>query len=423
MLVTLKYGRRLREVDIPENVDVTVLGPASVPIVENVVEALEEALDHPVDSLPFVDLIRSLAPRKVAIAVPDETRPTPTQTILPLVLKRLYGAALELERTEVTILVGGGLHPPMDSANLADFIPATVAPGCRVVAHDALNARMVDFGSTSRGTPIRINAEFAEADLRIVIGQIDPHQFVGFTGGSKGAVIGVASAETIERNHSLFFDPLSQVGRLKGNPVREDMNEAGRIVGVHFAVDAVLDGNKEVVRFLTGDPEAVLLAGAGVCAALYGIRISEKFDIVIASCGGHPKDITLYQAQKGLNLASHSLKPGGKVLLLAACPQGVGDEVYFDYVSRFQTAQEVLDDFRRLGFKMGAHKAFLFARTLDSFDVALASDLDAETLSKCHLRAVEPSTVVRKWVDAFEGRPRVAVIPNANTTFFIEEPI
>ena len=119
----------------------------------------------------------------------------------------------------------------MDNANLADFIPAAVAPGCRVVAHDALNARMVDFGWNSRGTPIRINAEFAEADLRIVIGQIDPHQFVGFTGGSKGAVIGVASAVTIEHNHSLFFDPLSQVGRLKGNPVREDINEAGRIVG------------------------------------------------------------------------------------------------------------------------------------------------------------------------------------------------
>src|SRR5208283_1222623 len=120
-----------REVDIPENADVTVLGPASVPIVENVEEALEEALDHPTGGPPFVDLIRSLAPRTVAIAVPDETRPTPVQTILPLVLKRLYGAALELECAEVTVLVGGGLHPPMDSANLADFIPNAVAPGCR----------------------------------------------------------------------------------------------------------------------------------------------------------------------------------------------------------------------------------------------------------------------------------------------------
>ena len=272
MIVTLKYGRRFREVDIPENADVTVLGPASVPIVENVVEALEEALDHPVGSPPFVDLIRSLAPKKVAIAVPDETRPTPLQTILPLVLKRLYGATLEPERPEVTVIVGGGLHQPMDDAGLADFLSAAAAPGCRIVAHDALNARMVDFGLTSRGTPIRINEEFAEADLRIVIGQIDPHQFVGFTGGSKGAVIGAASAETIEHNHSLFFDPLSQVGRLKGNPVREDMNEAGRIVGINFAVNVVLDGDKEVVRFFAGDPEAVLLAGADVCAALYGVE-------------------------------------------------------------------------------------------------------------------------------------------------------
>ena len=126
--------------------------------------------------------------------------------------------------------------------------------------------------------------------------------------------------------------------------------------------------------------------------------------------------------KKGLISRLRLSRPVAKFLLLAACPQGVGDDVYFDYVSRFQTAQEVLDDFRRLGFKMGAHKAFLFARTLDSFEVALASDLDAETLGKCHLKAVEPFAVVQKWVDAFEGRPRIAVVPNANTTFFIEEP-
>ena len=193
------------------------------------------------------------------------------------------------------------------------------------------------------------------------------------------------------------------------------------MVGIHLALDVVLDADKRPVSILAGDPDAVLAVGAEVCSSVYGVKISEKFDIVVASCGGHPKDICLYQAQKGLNLASQALKPGGKILLLAACPQGVGDDVYYDYVGRFRTPQEVLEDFRGLGFKMGAHKAYLFGRTLDSFDVAIASDLDTEILDRCLLRSAEPEAEVQLWIKEFDGRPRVAVIPNSNTTFFVEE--
>jgi len=419
MIVQLKYDRGFRAIHIPDTADVTVLRPATVPVTQDVAEALEQALDDPLGSPPLADLVRSLSPRKVAIAVPDETRPTPLRSMLPPLLKRLRASAPHLGASDVTVLVAGGLHPPMDSEGLYRVIPRDAASLCRVVAHDALRARTVDFGFTSRGTPVRINAEFAEADLRMVIGQIDPHQFVGYTGGSKGAAIGLAAAETIKRNHSFFLDSRAKVGCIRNNPVREDMNEAGRMVGIHLAINVVLDADKRVVRLLAGDPDAVLTAGAETCALVYGVRIAEHYDIVIASCGGYPKDICLYQAQKGLNLASQALKPGGKILLVAACPQGVGDEVYFKYVSSFKTHRDVLEDFQRLGFKMGAHKAFLFARTLDSFDVALASELSSNTLAQCHLRVVDPSEVVRDWVEAYEGRPRVAVVPDANTTFFI----
>jgi nickel-dependent lactate racemase len=422
MDVVLKYGQGEYRLRIPYKADVEILQPATLPPVENVAVALECALAEPLGRPSFDEMVREIAPKSVAIAVPDETRPAPLEAILPVLLRELRGAAPGLDSFAVTIVVGGGLHPPLQGQALWRVIPAEIGLQCKVVAHDASRARMVDFGLTSRGTPLRVNSEFAEADLRIVIGQIDPHQFVGFTGGSKGAVIGLASAETIEHNHSLMFDPNAQVGRLTGNPVREDMNEAGRMVGIHLAIDVVLDPDKRPVSVLAGDPEAVLAEGADVCRSVYGVRISEKYDVVVASCGGHPKDICLYQAQKGLNLASQALKPGGKILLLAACPQGVGDDVYYDYVGRFRTPQEVLEDFRRLGFKMGAHKAYLFGRTLDSFDVAIASELEKEILDQCLLRSAEPQEQVRQWIDDFEGTPRVAVIPNANTTFFIVEP-
>jgi nickel-dependent lactate racemase len=234
----------------------------------------------------------------------------------------------------------------------------------------------------------------------MVIGQIDPHQFVGFTGGSKGVTIGCASAETIEHNHGLMFSEYARVGNLNKNPVREDLNEAGRMIGLDFAINVILNADKKVVQLLAGDPEKVLTQGSKTCAAVYGVNLRHKFDIVVASCGGLPKDISLYQSQKGLNLASHAVKRGGKILLLAACTKGVGDDIYFDYVCQFATPGEVLQDFKMLGFKMGAHKAYLFGRTLANYDVA------------------DPSKVITEWVDSFENTPQLAIIPNANTTYF-----
>jgi lactate racemase len=418
--VKLKYGDGFQTLRIPDKAHVEILQPASVAALPCVADALEEALHCPLSASSFDEMVRAIRPRRVAIAVPDETRPTPVKAILPILLQRLRAALPGPEAPEVTVIIAAGLHKPADGETQARIVPPGVASGCRVVSHDARGSRMVDFGVTSRGTPVRINAEFAEADLRVVIGQIDPHQFVGFTGGSKGAVVGCAAAETIERSHSLLLDARAQVGRLDGNPAREDMNEAGQMVGVHLAVNVVLDPEKRVVQLLAGDPMAVLRAGAQTCASVYGVSLSEPFDMVIASCGGYPKDICLYQAQKGLNQASHAVKRGGRILLLAACPQGVGDDMYFDYVCQFATPQELLEDFRRIGFRMGAHKAYLFGLTLSNFDVAVASELDPGTLKTCHLQAADPDAIVKDWVGSFQGHPRVAVIPNANTTYFYE---
>ena len=389
-----------------------------MPVLDSIGDAVNSALDCPLGGERFENLARRLAPARVAIAVPDESRSAPVKEVLPCLLNRLFSALPRIAPSAVSIIIGGGLHPPMSSEGIEMLVPPETAAGCRVVAHDALNGRMVDVGVTRRGTPIRINAEFAEAGLKIVVGQIDPHQFVGFTGGAKGVVIGCASHESIERNHSLMADERAKVGSIRGNPAREDMDEAGAIVGIDVAIDVVLDADNNVVELLAGDPIVVLEKGARTCAALYGTVLKNEFEIVVASCGGHPKDISLYQAQKGLNLASRAAKHGGKILLLAAAPQGAGDAAYLDYVSRFTTSAEVLEDFRKIGFKMGAHKAFLFARTLVDYEVAIFSDMDKAVLEKCHLRAADPELIIREWVEGFRARPRVAVIPNANRTYF-----
>jgi len=418
MRVELKYGNGKRSLVIPPKASVSVLSPPNLPICKSIGKALNHELDYPLDCKSFGEMLRRIAPERVAIAVPDESRPAPLKQLLPIVLERIHATLPGLDSSAITIILGGGLHQPLDIEGRERIIPPEISAGCRVVSHDAIGAPMVDLGVTSRGAPVRINAEFAEAELKIVIGQIDPHQFVGFTGGAKGAVIGCGAAESIERNHSLMFDEKARPGVIEGNPVREDIDEAGDMVGIDMVVDVVLDADNNVVELLAGKSTSVLREGAKTCAALHGMAVRDAFDIVVASCGGYPKDICLYQAQKGLNLASQAAKQGGKILLLAAAPQGVGDDTYFSYVTRFATPQEVLVDFRKLGFKMGAHKAFLFARTLANHDVAVCSEMDAETLAKCHLRAADPESTIEQWVAEFDGVPRVAVVPNANTTYF-----
>lgn len=420
MNIDLKYGTGTVNIHIPESADGSVLEPNHMEPIGSVIDEVSGVLaDLDSNDVAIVERIGKAS--TVAIAIPDETRPLPVKKVLPVLLDWLFTRQPGLNPGKVTIIVGGGLHPPLDEETLRRLVPVEIAGQCSVLGHDANNSPLVDYGYTSRGTPVRINKTFAEADLKIVIGQIDPHQFVGFTGGCKGVIIGCGSSETIEHNHSLMFSDYARVGVMHNNPVREDLNEAGEMVGIDLALNFIMAPTKEVVQVLAGDPLKMLFAGAETCAALYGVEIEEKFDIVIASCGGYPKDICLYQAQKGLNLASQAVKKGGNILLLAASTQGVGDDVYFDYVSQFTSPEDVLEDFKKQGFRMGAHKAYLFGRTLSEFDVAVSSELDARVLQKCHLRSADPSKVIGEWVDNFEGRPKVGIIPNANTTYFYEQ--
>lgn len=416
MNIKLKYGAGTRTIVLPDGADVTMMTPRELPALPDLGAALEAGLDRPLGAAPLAERPQ---PSSVAIAVPDETRPAPLKQLLPVLLERLFRAWPVLDPASVRIVVGGGLHPAPDAAQLRRILPADLC-GCTVVAHDALASPMTRYGTTSRGTPVEINAAYGEAELKIVIGMIDPHQFQGMTGGAKGVVIGCASKDLIQRNHSLMSSPAARVGNIRDNPARLDINEAGRMIGIDLAINVCLNPRKEAVTLLVGEAEAVLEAGAALAEQVYGLPFDQPFDIVIASCGGDPKDICLYQAQKGLNLSSQCAAEGGRILLLAACPQGVGDDHYHDYVRRFATPAEQMREFETVGFRIGAHKAFLFSRTLVRFTVAVDSELDERTLAECHLRKCDAQATVNQWLeDAPAARPwRIAVVPSANTTYF-----
>ena len=223
--------------------------PRELPVLSDLGQALEDALDNPIETQTLEGRRR---PSSVAIAVPDETRPAPLKTLLPVLLDRLFRVWPDLDPAGVRIVVGGGLHPAPDAAQLARILPEDLR-GCTVVSHDALTSPMTCFGTTSRGTPVEINAAIGEAELKLVIGMIDPHQFQGMTGGAKGVAIGCASKDMIQHNHSLMSSPEARVGNILDNPTRLDINEAGQMIGIDLAINVSLNPAKQAVALLAED--------------------------------------------------------------------------------------------------------------------------------------------------------------------------
>lgn len=409
----LKYGSGTEVLELPAHVRHDIFEPKEASPLADPLAALTEALDSPIGCPRLEDQI---APVSVAIAVPDETRPVPLKLLLPPLIKRILTVWPTLTCEKITIVVGGGLHPPADEAQLARILPDE-ARACRIVSHDAENSPIISFGVTSRGTPVEINAAFGWAQFRIVIGMVDAHQFVGFTGGAKGVTIGCASAGMIAANHSMMASPDAYAGSISNNPVRQDLNEAGRLAGVDLAVNVVMDASKKPVAVLAGAPHLVMEAASAKTAELYGLSYKEPYDIVVASCGGLPKDLCLYQAQKGLSPATACAAPGARIVLLAKCEQGIGDDRYYDYVRQFKNDRTLLESFSQGPFRMGAHKAFLFAKATTRFDVVIHSSLPDNVIKECLLTPGKMQSSVDKWlVDKPDAR--VAIIKSANSSFF-----
>lgn len=415
MRYAVKYGKQDIFLNIPDTIQTTVVKPTTVKPLENPLGVFAAALDSPLGCPPLEDM---LPPASVAIAVPDETRPFPIKLLLPPLLQRIFSAYPRLTPGCITIVVGGGLHEPADQAQLDRILPDDLM-GCRVINHDARLSPCASFGRTSRGTPVEINAEYAKADLKIVMGMVDAHQFAGFTGGAKGVVIGCASANLITHNHSMLKQDGAFAGNIESNPVRQDLNEAGNLAGVRLAINVALTSSKEAAAIFVGDPPTVLDHAAQQTSKLYGHKLEKTYDVVIASCGGSPKDICLYQAQKALDAARRCVAPGGKILMLAECSHGIGDDIYEDYVKQFHSQEELLDDFARRDFKMGAHKAFLFARVAASNELILHTQLSEAETTRCLLRKGDAQTTLDQWY-AQNPQADTVIITHANSTFFYE---
>jgi nickel-dependent lactate racemase len=311
--VTLGYGTR--PLALPPGLRARVLAAPPAPAVADLSAAIEDALRHPVGARPLASV--ASARTRVVVIVSDASRDEPRAELFAAV----RGALAAVPDDHLTLAIANGTHAPGPVDRLG--LPPEVLRRHRVVNHDARDeASMVDMGTTSRGTRLRVNRCVAEADLVVSTGRVKPHYFAGWGGGAKGIFPGLGHNDDIRKNHQLKKDPASGLGRADGNPCREDLEEGVRRIGRDTYLVNVVEAGGAVLGAVAGD--LVLAHREGVRMARPWCEVAAEPAEVVVVSAPLPVSGSLYQASKLVPPAGTLLREGGVVIVCAECPEGTG---------------------------------------------------------------------------------------------------
>jgi nickel-dependent lactate racemase len=318
VLVELPYGKGKIEVRIPEENLVGVYSPKDIRPVADVKEEVIRALERPIGSKPLREIVKGAC--KVVIVADDNTRLTPTDRILPVLLDEMNAAGVQ--DSQITVIIALGTHRFMTPEEILEKFGAEVVRRVAVRNHDYKNpAELVDLGTTPNGTHVTVNREAYEADFKIGVGSIVPHHIPGYAGGAKIVQPGICGERTTAETHLLSVsEPRSLLG-VTDNPVRTEVNAIARRVGLNTILNTVLNRNGEVIEAFFGDVVEAFNEGVRLSQKVYATEIPEEADIVLAS--SHPCDIEFWQAHKTLYPSDLAVKAGGIVIVVTPCPEGV----------------------------------------------------------------------------------------------------
>jgi len=389
MILDFGYGTSVQQVTFPEQNLIANLSANPMVHPRCGVDAVAYALNNPIGSDRLSALVHT--GQTVAIITSDISRPMPTWQVLPALLEELYCAGIS--KNDITLVFALGSHRHHTEAEMRHL-----AGSCFDEIHcvDSDPDDCIHMGTTSRGTPVDITRAVAQADIRICLGNIEFHYFAGYSGGAKAIMPGVSTHDAIQCNHRMMVSQNACAGKLKGNPIREDIEEAGSICGIDFILNVVLDEHKNIVHAVAGDVTAAHRAGCAYLDQMYRKTIPAKADIVLVSQGGAPKDANLYQTQKALDNAKHAVKDGGTIILIGACPEGLGSAKFEAWLTTAQSAHEMVE---RIGkeFELGGHKAAAIGMVLENASIDLVSEMDDDFVRSIFLN---PRSSAQEALDA-----------------------
>jgi len=380
------------------------------PLVET---ALHAAFDDPA-GFP-------LKQTRTLLLLPDKTRDCGAQVLLPVFLNKLNN--LGMRDADITILLANGSHSPNSPAEISEMLGSQITQRVDIIQHDCHNQEELrTLGVTSSNVPVILNRRLLETEQILIAGTVVHHYFAGFGGGPKMLNPGCAGYDTITKNHALTISlehrglhPGCRAGVLEGNPVQNDIRESIQSLLPVFLVETVMNARSEIDKVFAGSLMPTHRAACDYVNSLYKVDVAQAADLVIASCGGFPKDINLIQAHKTIHNAFQVVKAGGVLLILAACSQGVGSETFmrwFDLENEDVMLQTLTEH-----YTLNGTTALSLRAKSRAAKIVLVSDLDGALATQCGIETTR--TLADGLICAQRYLPQnysCLVIPNGSVT-------
>jgi lactate racemase len=423
--VRLAYGERSLEVSVPDD-RTSIIEPVERVGVANEPDAIARSLERPIESPSLGDLVARHANPSVCIVFSDITRPVPNRRLLPVLLSELSG----VDADRITLLNATGLHRPNTSEELAGMLGEDIVRKYRTVNHDANDAgALATLGRTSSGNLIEINRHYAEADVRILTGFIEPHFFAGFSGGPKSMLPGIAGARSIMANHraSYIAHPNATWAITRGNPIHEEALEACALLPPSLIVNVTMNASRAITGVFSGDVAAAHQAGCAFVGETALRPVSEPFDVVVTTNGGYPLDLNVYQTVKGMSAAARIVKPGGTIIMVAECREGLGHGEFAHLLREGASPTDLLTRINSPGFSVPDQwQVQIQAQILRQARVLFYSDrMNPEDIRSTHLEPVDSvSEAIRGALSEHGPTARLAVLPQGPLTIpYIANPV
>ena len=407
MLVELAYGTEGRRVEVPD--DATVIEPLDLPGLVDQQGAVRRALECPLAGPSLPELVAGA--HRVVVVFPDLTRPMPNRTVLPPLLALLERSGVPDDA--VTLLCATGTHRQATPSEMRELVGREIVDRYTIVDHDSEGGDHMEVGRVE-GTPILLQRDYVDADVRIITGFVEPHFFAGFSGGPKAVCPGLAATETILEAHHprRIADAASTFVTRLGNPVHDFVRAAVALAPPHLSLDVAINRDRQVTAIFAGPLEATHDAACAFVGSSAVHSVASPFDVVVSTNGGHPLDRNLYQAVKGMAAAERIVRPGGIIVMAAACGDGIpGHGGFAGVLSRARTVGELVDAAE--GPELDRWQAQVLGRVLQRAQVWLFSEgmTDQMTTDAFLVPAHDLSTVVDDALAALGGEGTVAVLP------------
>ena len=323
----LPYGKEKIPISLPQKNLLKICLLKDKPGVEDNIKEIKEAIKNPIGSKTISQIAQG---KHTAVVIcTDITRPTPDKLLIPPILDELNKG--EISDKNIKVIIARGQHRKMTEEEVKEKVGEDVLKRVKIGQHDPDN-NLFYLAKSKRGNELWVNKDVVQADVKIATGNIIPHRYAGYGGGAKSILPGISSRETIGHNHLYVETGEAALGKIEGNPVREEMEEAARMIGLDMIVNTVMNVKNEIIKVVTGDPAMAHQAGVRICNDIYGVKIPEKADIILAS--SYPMDISFHQASKTLEAIGHIIKEKSTIIMLSPCYEGIGGKDFVDYLNK-----------------------------------------------------------------------------------------